>query len=89
MSGISLTQLLVVAVILVLLFGTKKLRDLGSDLGASIKGFKKALHEDDIPKVTKESHTIGSDANVSTQSIQGNKSETLAKENKAQNKEQV
>ncbi|MBN0788056.1 twin-arginine translocase TatA/TatE family subunit, partial [Pseudomonas aeruginosa] len=43
MGGISIWQLLIVVVIVVLLFGTKKLSSLGSDLGASIKGFKKAM----------------------------------------------
>ncbi|VTR60601.1 Sec-independent protein translocase protein TatA [Serratia fonticola] len=42
MGGISIWQLLIIAVIVVLLFGTNKLRTLGSDLGASIKGFKKS-----------------------------------------------
>ena len=41
MAGINIWQLLIIAVIVVLLFGTNKLRTLGSDLGASIKGFKK------------------------------------------------
>ena len=47
MGGISIWQLLIVVVIVVLLFGTKKLSSLGSDLGASIKGFKKAMNDDD------------------------------------------
>ncbi|MEW6484832.1 MAG: Sec-independent protein translocase subunit TatA [Pseudomonadota bacterium] len=47
MGGISIGHLLVVAVIVVLLFGTNKLRNLGSDLGSSIKGFKKAMKDDD------------------------------------------
>ena len=47
MAGINIWQLLIIAVIVVLLFGTNKLRTLGSDLGASIKGFKKAMNEDD------------------------------------------
>ena len=42
MGEISITKLLVVAALVVLLFGTKKLRTLGGDLGAAIKGFKKA-----------------------------------------------
>lgn len=46
MGGISIWQLLIIAVIVVLLFGTKKLRGLGSDLGSSIKGFKKAMSDD-------------------------------------------
>ncbi|HAP3153029.1 Sec-independent protein translocase subunit TatA [Escherichia coli] len=49
MGGISIWQLLIIAVIVVLLFGTKKLGSIGSDLGASIKGFKKAM-SDDEPK---------------------------------------
>ena len=46
MGGISIWQLLIIAVIVVLLFGTKKLGSIGSDLGASIKGFKKAMAEE-------------------------------------------
>lgn len=47
MGEISITKLLVVGVLIVLLFGTKKLRTLGGDLGAAIKGFKKAMNDDD------------------------------------------
>lgn len=46
MGGISIWQLLIIVAIVVLLFGTKKLRTLGSDLGESVKGFKKAMNED-------------------------------------------
>lgn len=46
MGGISIWQLLIIAVIVVLLFGTNKLRNLGSDLGSSIKGFKKAMGDE-------------------------------------------
>ncbi len=41
--GISIWQLLIVLVIVLLLFGTRKLRNLGSDLGGAIRGFKEAL----------------------------------------------
>ena len=41
MGGISVTQLIIIAVIILLLFGTKKLRNVGGDLGAAVKGFKK------------------------------------------------
>jgi len=44
MGNIGIWQLLIVAVIIVLLFGTKKLRNLGGDLGSSLKGFKKAMN---------------------------------------------
>ena len=46
----SLPKLLIFVAVIVLLFGTKKLRSLGSDLGASIKGFKKAMNDDDDQK---------------------------------------
>ena len=44
-SGISIWQLLIVMVIIVLLFGTKKLRNIGGDLGGAIKGFKNSMKE--------------------------------------------
>ncbi|MFC0308125.1 Sec-independent protein translocase subunit TatA [Gallibacterium trehalosifermentans] len=47
MGGISIWQLLIIVLIVVLLFGTKKLKTLGSDLGESVKGFKKAMNEDE------------------------------------------
>ena len=47
MGGISVWQLLIVVVIVVLLFGTKKLRGLGGDLGSAVKGFKNAMSDDD------------------------------------------
>ncbi|CAI8162702.1 twin-arginine translocase TatA/TatE family subunit [Pseudidiomarina mangrovi] len=40
-------QILLVLLIVVLLFGTKRLRGIGSDLGAAIKGFKKSVNDDD------------------------------------------
>lgn len=46
-GGISIWQLLIIALIIVLLFGTKKLRSLGSDLGGALKGFKSAIKDDD------------------------------------------
>lgn len=47
MGGISIWQLLIVAVIVVLLFGTKKLRNLGGDLGSAVKGFKNAMTDEE------------------------------------------
>ncbi|TKB51144.1 twin-arginine translocase subunit TatE [Ferrimonas sediminicola] len=47
MGGISIWQLLIIALIVVLLFGTKKLRGMGSDLGGAVKGFKKAMSDED------------------------------------------
>ncbi|WP_029687351.1 twin-arginine translocase subunit TatE [Tatumella saanichensis] len=53
MEGISITKLLIIGALIVLLFGTNKLRSLGGDLGSAIKGFKKAMKEDDTTAVTK------------------------------------
>ncbi|RRJ83134.1 Sec-independent protein translocase subunit TatA [Aestuariirhabdus litorea] len=46
-GGISIWQLLIILVIVIMLFGTKKLRNLGGDLGGAIKGFKKAMTPED------------------------------------------
>ncbi|RTE64243.1 Sec-independent protein translocase subunit TatA [Amphritea opalescens] len=46
LGGISLWQLAILLVIVVLLFGTKKLRNLGGDLGGAVKGFKKAMNDE-------------------------------------------
>ena len=51
MGGISIWQLLIILVIVVLLFGTKKLRNMGGDLGSALKSFKKAIGEDDKKNV--------------------------------------
>ena len=45
-GGISVWQLLIILVIVVLLFGTKKLRGMGGDLGSAIKSFKKSVKEE-------------------------------------------
>ncbi|NIB39363.1 Sec-independent protein translocase subunit TatA [Pseudomaricurvus alkylphenolicus] len=45
-GGISIWQLLIILAIVVMLFGTKRLRNLGGDLGGAIKGFKKAMDDD-------------------------------------------
>jgi sec-independent protein translocase protein TatA len=42
----SIPQLLIVLVIVVLVFGAKRLRNLGSDLGSAVKGFKSAVKEE-------------------------------------------
>lgn len=44
-SGISIWQLLIVLAIIVLIFGTKKLKNMGGDLGGAVKGFKDAMRE--------------------------------------------
>lgn len=87
--GISMTQLLIIAVIVVLLFGTKKLRTLGSDLGSSIKGFKKAMSDEETTNKSSLHEDNVSDADFTAKSIEGKQPEVKAEETKSQNKEQV
>lgn len=54
LSGISFPQLLILLVIVMLIFGTKRLSDVGSDLGKAVKNFRKAM-EDNTPE-TKQSN---------------------------------
>ena len=49
-GGISIWQLLIILAVVLLIFGSGKLKSLGSDLGASLKGFKKAVKEESKDK---------------------------------------
>ena len=44
--GIGIKELLIILVVVLLIFGTKKLKNIGSDLGGAVRGFKKAMNED-------------------------------------------
>lgn len=64
MGGISIWQLLIVLVIVLLLFGTKRLKSIGSDLGNAVKGFRSAMTEgekesDEAPKKIEENAAEG------------------------------
>lgn len=48
--GISIWQLLIILAIIVLLFGTKKLKNIGGDLGGAVKGFKNAVKDGEAEK---------------------------------------
>jgi sec-independent protein translocase protein TatA len=52
LGGVNLTQLLIILVIVVLVFGTKKLKNIGSDLGGALKGFKSAMKDDESKNQT-------------------------------------
>ena len=45
-GGISIWQLLIILAIVIMLFGTKRLRTIGSDLGSAVKGFRKSMSDD-------------------------------------------
>jgi sec-independent protein translocase protein TatA len=48
-SGMGIWELLMILAVVVLLFGSKKLGNLGSDLGNAIKGFRKSMKDSDTP----------------------------------------
>jgi len=49
-GGISFWQILIILVVILILFGGKKIRTMGSDLGEGLKGFKKAIKDDGSAK---------------------------------------
>ncbi len=51
-------QLLIILAIVLLLFGTKKLRNVGSDLGGAIRGFRKAMREEEQGGAAEAEHKI-------------------------------
>ena len=58
MGEISIGKLLIVAAIFVLLFGTKKLKNLGSDLGYALKGFQNAVKNEPAKEKTVEKSVV-------------------------------
>jgi len=57
--GIGFRELLIILVIALILFGAKKLRNVGSDLGAAVRGFKKAVNDGD-DEATKQLNDLSS-----------------------------
>ena len=49
-GGISFWQILIILAVILILFGGKKIRTMGSDLGEGLKGFKKAIKDEDSDK---------------------------------------
>lgn len=79
LGGISPVQLIIILVIVLLIFGTKKLRNFGGDLGGAIKGFKKAVNDDGAKEGTTEKSEITDDAKEETVSAEAAKTKTEEK----------
>ena len=62
-GGISVWQLLIILAIVIMLFGTKRLRNLGPDLGAALRGFKKGMNGEEDSTQAKEQAEPLNDAN--------------------------
>lgn len=56
-GGISMWELLIILLIVVMIFGTKRLKSIGSDLGGAVKGFRKAMS--DAESETRDPRQIG------------------------------
>jgi len=85
MGGIGIWQLAIVAVIVVLLFGTKKLRNIGGDLGSAVKGFKNAIGDDKEQKdsAEKSSDTLADNSSNAEETTKNKAKETVSKDNQA------
>ena len=59
-GGISVWQLLIILAIVIMLFGTKRLRTMGGDLGSAVKGFKKSMSDDESTDEKTEEDTDAS-----------------------------
>ena len=68
LSGIGPGSLLLILLIVLLLFGTKKLRSLGSDLGGAIRSFRKAVNTEESEPVTDQSSVLEQNQAESTDS---------------------
>ena len=58
MGSFSITHWLILLVVVVIVFGTSKLKNAGKDLGGAVKGFKDAVKEEDKPKIDNHEKTI-------------------------------
>ncbi len=77
--GFGVTELLIILLIVALLFGTKKLRSMGSDLGSAVKGFRSGLADDD----TDEKLSSTSSSETGGRVIEGELEPEQKKENNA------
>lgn len=70
LGGIGIWQLLIILLIVFMLFGTKKLRNLGSDLGGALKGFKTAMKDDDAPAASDEAEEAGETIEATAEKVE-------------------
>ena len=72
MFGLGMTELLVILAIVLLIFGPKRLKNIGSDLGNAIKGFRTAVSDDDATKNEAPQEKVIDADNVANPSKQEN-----------------
>jgi len=71
MGSMSIWHWLIVLLVVVLVFGTKKLRTIGSDLGGAVKGFKEGMRTEDesVKQIVESGQTIEGEAKAKSHSI--------------------
>ncbi|MBT3531736.1 MAG: Sec-independent protein translocase subunit TatA [Gammaproteobacteria bacterium] len=75
LGGIGIWQLLIILLIVVMLFGTKKLKNLGSDLGGALKGFKTAIKDDEAEESEESEEAAGETIDATAQKVETEKEE--------------
>lgn len=71
MGGMSITHWLIVLAVVILIFGTKKLKNIGSDLGGAVKGFKEGMGtpaEEPAKQIKEDGQTIEGEIKSKTHS---------------------
>lgn len=69
MAGLSIWHVVIFAIVVILLFGTSKLKNLGKDVGGAVKDFKKSIKEDEVAAPLNEPRTIDAQVKNSESSI--------------------
>jgi len=73
--GISIWQLLILLAVVILIFGTKKLKNVGGDLGSAIKGFKSAVKDGDKEGADAAQNKVAKDDDADTADTESVKKE--------------
>ena len=69
MAGLSIWHVLIFAIVVILLFGTSKLKNLGKDVGGAVKDFKKSMKEEEAAASLNEPRTIGAEVKTTESSV--------------------
>jgi len=67
MGSFSIWHWLIVLLVVILIFGTKKLRNIGSDLGGAVKNFKEGVREDEPKQAQQDGKVIEGEVTAKTQ----------------------
>jgi sec-independent protein translocase protein TatA len=82
-GGISIWQLLIILAIVIMIFGTKKLKSLGTDLGSAVKGFRQSVTDKSESKDAEDNAQVATEDTV--QQSESNETQTK-KQTKAKEK---